>query len=204
MLDLLYKDIHEWLRVFQSYVMLTRLKIQSAKPKSSSTTVQMFERSVQNNRYCFLVQAYENGYLSSADYEVLDQWFRWIRSNVDIKLDLIGKKLIKYIESFFFLLFSIVYLQSSPEVVYERVKKRARPEENTITLEYLTQLHESHERWLMSNNERFNTVPVLVLDADKTRDEILAQYKENESKIMGKCFIRIFITISFKLFLYRP
>lgn len=36
-------------------------------------------------------QARTNGYLPAADYAVLDQWYRWIRANVDISLDLIGR-----------------------------------------------------------------------------------------------------------------
>ncbi|XP_018572038.1 deoxynucleoside kinase-like isoform X2 [Anoplophora glabripennis] len=167
LLELMYSDIHEWLKVFQSYVQFTRLRVQTTKPKSSSTTVQMFERSVQNNRFCFLEQAYQSGYLHGADYAVMDQWYRWMRANVDISLDL------------------IVYLRSSPEVVFERVKARARPEEAGLSLQYLKELHESHERWLMTNDERFNTIPVLVLDADKTLDEIVEQYKKNENKILG-------------------
>ncbi|XP_050311528.1 deoxynucleoside kinase-like [Anthonomus grandis grandis] len=167
LLELLYTDIHQWLKVFQSYVQFTRLSIQTTPPKNSSTTVQMFERSVQNNRFCFMEQAYANGYLHSADYAVLDQWYRWIRANVDISLDL------------------IVYLRSSPDVVYERVKKRARPEEAGLSLEYLKQLHDSHEQWLMTDDDRFNTIPVLVLDADKTLEEIVEQYKKNENKILG-------------------
>lgn len=79
-----------------------------------------------------------------------------------------------------------VYLRSSPEVVYERVKARGRPEEAGLSLQYLKDLHESHERWLMTYDERFNTIPVLVLDADKTLDEIVEQYKKNENKILGE------------------
>ncbi|KAJ8936372.1 hypothetical protein NQ314_012391, partial [Rhamnusium bicolor] len=124
----------------------------TTKPKSS-TTVQMFERSIQNNRFCFLEQAYRSGYLHGADYAVMDQWYRWIRANVDISLDLI-------------------------------VRARARPEENGLSLQYLTELHESHERWLMTDDERFNTIPVLVLDANKTLEEIVMEYKKNESKIL--------------------
>lgn len=75
---------------FQSYVQLSRLKIQTSKPQNPDITVQMFERSVQNNRFCFVEQAHQAGYLHSADYAILDQWYRWIRSNVDIGLDLIG------------------------------------------------------------------------------------------------------------------
>lgn len=71
-------------------------------------------------------------------------------------------------------------------MVYRRIKERNRPEESEISLEYLKQLHDSHEQWLMTNNERFNTIPVLVLDADKTLEEILEMYKLNELKILGK------------------
>lgn len=35
-------------------------------------------------------QAHDAGYLKGADYGVLDQWYRWIRTNIDIRLDLIG------------------------------------------------------------------------------------------------------------------
>lgn len=79
-----------------------------------------------------------------------------------------------------------VYLRSSPEVVYERVKARGRPEEAGLSLQYLKELHDSHERWLMTDDERFNTISVLVLDADQTLDEIVEQYKKNENKILGK------------------
>ncbi|XP_060522398.1 deoxynucleoside kinase-like isoform X2 [Cylas formicarius] len=167
LLELMYSDIHEWLRVFQSYVQFTRLSVQTTKPQSSATRVQMFERSIQNNRFCFMEQAYSNGYLHGADYSVLDQWYRWIRANVDISLDL------------------IVYLRSTPEVVYQRVKARGRPEEDGLSLEYLKQLHDSHEQWLMTDDERFNTIPVLVLDADRTLEEIVVEYKKNEHKILG-------------------
>ncbi|KAJ8967552.1 hypothetical protein NQ314_002867 [Rhamnusium bicolor] len=107
LLDLMYSDIHKWLKVFQSYVQFTRLTVQTTKPKSS-TTVQMFERLIQNNSV-------------------------------------------------------------------RKSESRARPEKNGLSLQYLTELHESHERWLMTDDERFNTIPVLVLDANKTLEEIVME-----------------------------
>lgn len=166
LLELSYLDKDKWLNTFQMYVQLTRLKIQTTPPQSS-TTVQMYERSLQNNRYCFVEQAYKSGVLHGADYTIIDEWYKWAKKNCDIDLDL------------------IVYLRSTPEVVYKRMKARQRPEEADIPFKYLEELHDSHEQWLMSDDSSFNSIPVLVLDADKTLEEIVEQYKINTNKILG-------------------
>lgn len=166
LLELSYLDRDKWLNTFQMYVQLTRLKVQTTTPQST-TTVQMYERSLQNNRYCFVEQAFKSGVLHGADYTIIDEWYKWAKNNCDIDLDL------------------IVYLRSTPDVVYERMKARKRPEESSVPLEYLKELHDSHEQWLMTDDISFNSIPVLVLDADKTLEEIVEQYKINENKILG-------------------
>lgn len=184
LLDLMYTDINEWLKVFQSYVQLTRLKIQTMKPKNPQTKVQIFERSVQNNRYCFVETAYKNGYLTGPDYAVLDSWYQWIRENVNIDLDLFGNFCFNKFDTLSTVCF-VVYLKSTPEVVFERMKSRGRPEETGVSLDYLKQLHQSHENWLMTPDGTFDGIPVLVLDADQALDQIHEQCKQNESKILG-------------------
>lgn len=47
LLDLLYRDLKRWNFTFSHYVQLTRLKIQTRK---TDNPVQIFERSLQNNR----------------------------------------------------------------------------------------------------------------------------------------------------------
>lgn len=42
-----------------------------------------------------------------------------------------------------------VYLRTTPDVVYERIRKRARSEETCVPFEYIKQLHELHEDWLI-------------------------------------------------------
>ena len=60
----------------------------------------------------------------------------------------------------------IVYLRTSPEVAHQRVKARARSEESVIPIEYLRELHDLHEKWLMDGEEEV-PAPVLVVDADQ-------------------------------------
>ncbi|CAH1383211.1 unnamed protein product [Tenebrio molitor] len=165
LLELMYSNIHQWLKVFQTYVQLTRLKVQTSKPTRPDTTVQIFERSVQNNRFCFVELAHKSGFLSDPDYAVLDQWYQWIHNNINISLDL------------------IVYLRSSPEVVYERIKARGRPEEKGISLDYLKDLHQSHEEWLIRSST--NTIPVLVMDANQTLEEVHEQLRDKQDLILG-------------------
>lgn len=44
-----------------------------------------------------------------------------------------------------------MYLRTTPEVVYERMRKRARSEESCVPLKYLEELHKLHEDWLIAN-----------------------------------------------------
>ena len=66
-----------------------------------------------------------------------------------------------------------IYIKTSPETCYERIKKRNRTEESNIPLEYLNNLNDKHEKWLLSNDN--NNVPVLVLDGEEDfeNDEII-------------------------------
>lgn len=69
----LYEDPERWSFQFQSYVQLTRLKILE-EPSSPNVKVKIVERSIQNNKFCFLELAKKNGSLSSQELEVLNAW----------------------------------------------------------------------------------------------------------------------------------
>lgn len=105
-----------------------------------------------------------NGVLHQGMYNVMQEWYNYIRENVHIQADLIGElrdyMICRYVlNSLDFL----VYLRTTPEVVYERMKTRARSEEKCIPFEYLKQLHELHENWLIhGHHERPAPVSVLL------------------------------------------
>lgn len=55
---------------------------------------------------------------------------------------------------------SIVYLRTTPEVVYDRMRVRGRSEEVSVSLDYLKQLHDLHEDWLI-HGRKFRPAPVI-------------------------------------------
>ena len=55
----------------------------------------------------------------------------------------------------------VIYLKASPNVSYNRIKKRCRQEENTIPLEYIEKVSNAHDTWLSEYGN------VTIIDADK-------------------------------------
>ncbi|XP_071612791.1 thymidine kinase 2, mitochondrial isoform X4 [Heliangelus exortis] len=112
-LGLMYQDASRWGITLQTYIQLTMLE-QHTKPMISP--VRMMERSIHSAKYIFVENLYRSGKMPEVDYVVLTEWFDWIQNNTDVSVDL------------------IVYLQTSPEVCYERLKRRCREEEKIIPL----------------------------------------------------------------------
>jgi deoxyadenosine/deoxycytidine kinase len=78
--------------------------------------------------------------------------------------------------------FVTVYLRSSPELCYERIQRRKRPEESSVSLDYVQKLHESYEHWLLHTK---TPAPVLVIDVNKELDQVKQDYIRNQNYILG-------------------
>lgn len=62
---------------------------------------------------------------------------------------------------------AVIYLRTAPEVCYERLLRRHRGEEMSITVDYLRQIHDRHEEWIPTIRDK----PVLVIDNVEELDE---------------------------------
>eukprot|EP00088_Acartia_fossae_P013466 TRINITY_DN1706_c0_g1_i2.p1 TRINITY_DN1706_c0_g1~~TRINITY_DN1706_c0_g1_i2.p1 ORF type:complete len:286 (-),score=74.45 TRINITY_DN1706_c0_g1_i2:261-1118(-) len=165
LLGKMYEDPKRWSFQFQSYVQLTRLQLLK---KPTNCSVKIIERSLQNNRYCFLENARKEETLNSAELSVLYSWFTFLEKNMDINLDL------------------IVYLKTSPEVAYERLKMRGRKEEAGVPMEFIQHLHQCYEDWLLDEKFGPPPAPVLVLDANQGIDAMLKIYDKYTEEIRGR------------------
>lgn len=162
LLNNFYKEPFRWAMPFQTYVTLTMMERHTMQTEKS---VKLMERSMFSARYCFVENMVQTGLLHQGMYDVLQEWYKCIDNMVHIQADL------------------IVYLRTSPQVVHERMMKRARSEESQVPLEYLQQLHELHENWLI-HGAFHRPAPVLVLDANLDLDCIGQEYQRSEKDIL--------------------
>lgn len=163
-LALMYQDPQRWGLTLQTYVQLTMLdRHLSAMP----TPVRMMERSIFSAKYIFVENLFRSGKMPEVDYAILSEWFNWITNNISIPIDL------------------IVYLQTSPQTCYDRVKQRCREEEKVIPLEYLESIHQLYEDWIFKRTSFHLPAPVLVIPADSDLEDMLHHYEENRDKILA-------------------
>ncbi|XP_051831041.1 thymidine kinase 2, mitochondrial [Antechinus flavipes] len=162
-LGLMYQDASRWGITFQTYVQLTMLD-QHTRPQISS--LRMMERSIHSAKYIFVENLYKSGKMPEVDYVVLSEWFDWIVKNIDVSVDL------------------IVYLRTSPETCYERLKMRCREEEKIIPLEYLEAIHQLYEEWLIKQTLFKVPSPVLVIEANQDTQTMLELYEKNRDQIL--------------------
>nr|XP_020030145.1 thymidine kinase 2, mitochondrial isoform X2 [Castor canadensis] len=141
-LGLMYQDACRWGLTLQTYVQLTMLD-QHTRPQTSP--VRLMERSIYSARYIFVENLYRSGKMPEVDYVVLSEWFDWIVRNIQVSVDL------------------IVYLRTTPEICYQRLKMRCREEEKVIPLEYLDAVHRLYEEWLITGGLFPAAAPVLAI-----------------------------------------
>ncbi|KAL1516433.1 hypothetical protein ABEB36_000351 [Hypothenemus hampei] len=157
LLHLMYENPETWSFTFQSYVQLTMLQNHLLP---TTCAVKIMERSIYSARYCFVEKLTRDGVLPLPSAAVMDSWFKWILQQNFVQVDL------------------LIYLRSSPEVAYERILKRKRPEENMVSLDYVKYLHEIHENWLYFKTLFTCPAPILVLNADQSTLDVHAEYEK--------------------------
>ena len=153
LLDLFYKDIDRWAYTFQSYAFVTRVLEQEENFKKNVSGIQVLERSVYSDRYCFAKNCFELGKLTAMEWELYKEWFKWLVEGYTKRPD------------------GFIYLKTKPEVCYSRILKRNRQEESAVPLDYIKLLHNKHENWLVEKigveeDNFISEVPVLSLECN--------------------------------------
>jgi deoxyadenosine/deoxycytidine kinase len=155
-----YSDMNRNSYMFQTMVFKTRLESLEAKQLQP---LRFSERSIWTDRYVFGKMCIEDNKMNSIESKCYNHWFNWLGEKFKPTPD------------------GIIYIRCTPEKCLERINKRSRDEENTISLDYIKKLHTYHEDWLQNWKE----TPILIIDNEKDDDYTNIINKVINSKLIN-------------------
>lgn len=132
-LDLFYQDMNKYAFSFQMMAYISRLKKLKETVEKYPNAIVITERCLQSDKNIFAKMLHDDGHLNSVEYQIYNQWFDYFSKDLPR---------IFYVE-----------VRTSPLVCLQRIQQRNRKGEESITLPYLTRLHNYHKKWLTGPNK---------------------------------------------------
>lgn len=145
-----YDDRKRWAYTMETFTMACRVK-EHAKEQADPNPNRVMERSVYSGHFCFALNGYKDGMFNQIEWEIYLQWVNFLL-----------RKECKPPRGF-------IYLKATPDVCFGRIKKRSRPGEENITLEYMQQIDFWHDKFLIKKDgifEELKDIPVLIIDCN--------------------------------------
>jgi len=141
LLDLFYRNMPRWSFAFQIAAFTTRAKTWDDILKKTDHSTVVLERSIFCDRYVFAKNCHESGLMKDVEWELYCKMWDWLNKQWCAEPD------------------HIIYLRAPASLCRLRIEKRGRLEEDGISLEYLLQLEQAHDRWLVGRAD------VTIIDA---------------------------------------
>lgn len=161
LLETYYNNNNRWAYSFQNMACLTKIEkmLETLKNPNISSRYIFLDRSIETDLNVFSSMYIDNKIYSMLEYSMFKKFYQ------------IYQNYLKPPNKQFY-----IYLKCSPEKSLERIKKRNRPEEANITLEYLQMIGDYHNRWLDNKDKSNNDVIIFDCDNDfETNPEIIKQ-----------------------------
>jgi deoxyadenosine/deoxycytidine kinase len=145
-LELFYSNKTKWSYMFQSYVLFSRIHHMLKFIKAHPDHIIICERSHLTDLMVFAESLLELGDLQPIEMTVYKKWHSMILDLYQLEIS------------------AFIYLKADVKTCMSRIKKRSRPGEETIAVEYLELLHKKHEEWLSSGTDSHCGKKVLLVD----------------------------------------
>lgn len=178
-LKLFYEEKDRWGFSFENLVQLSRLKshyecnkilskngICVANDNGGEKNMKIFmERSILSSFNVFTLNTYDENGLEKLEFDILNRYFalfkkEYTTNTYDSKLEKVSNK--------------IIYIHTSPEVAFTRLKMRSRNSEDTINLEYLTKIHQKYEDWI-DDLKQLDSSSVKIIDGNLDKKQVVSQ-----------------------------
>ena len=136
-----YKEMQRWSFNLQVYFLNSRFRQIIDIKKLNKKFIQ--DRTIYEDAYIFAPNLHAMGLMSTRDFDNYKELFSLMDSFVE------GPDL-------------LIYLRASVPTLVEQIQKRGREYENSIRLDYLTQLNKRYEEWI----ENYDKGNLLIIDVD--------------------------------------
>lgn len=143
-LQTFYEDIPRWAYSFQNIACITRMMKMESIIKNSESKYIFLDRSLGTDKNVFEAMLYDQGQINQMEHSMYNLWCDFYHQYVRTQTNQI-----------------YIYLKASPEICADRIKKRARKEEESIGIDYLKGLNDYHDKWLL------NEPNVIIIDCDE-------------------------------------
>lgn len=137
-LDYFYNDKKRWAYTFQNLAFITRSKLLINSVNNNKTNyfqkrkIIITERSIETDKNIFAKMLYDDNLISEIEYKIYDYWYNMKLHNINVS--------------------NVIYLRTTPNDSFKRIQIRNRPEEKSISYEYLQTIHNYHDKWLVDGN----------------------------------------------------
>ena len=136
-----YKEMQRWSFNLQVYFLNSRFRQIIDIKKLNKKFIQ--DRTIYEDAYIFAPNLHAMGLMSTRDFDNYKELFSLMDSLVE------GPDL-------------LIYLRASVPTLVDQIQKRGREYENSIRLDYLTQLNKRYEEWI----ESYDKGNLLIIDVD--------------------------------------
>lgn len=151
LLNQLYENKKKYSYSFQKYVFETMREIHLTK---SNKPIKIMERSLFSAGEIFTKQLFQSESITDIQFNELTEMYKSIISRDNIKLDL------------------IIYIRTSPEISFSRIKSRGRMEETNVSLQFIREIHDLHEIFIKNIN-----TDTIIVDGNRNKLEVLEEIK---------------------------
>jgi deoxyadenosine/deoxycytidine kinase len=130
-LEKFYEDPNKYAFSFQMMAYISRLSLFKKAIKENPDKIIVTERSLYTDKNIFAKMLYDDGKIDSYSYQIYNMWFdEFIKDLPEHKY---------------------LYLECSPIITFNRIKKRDRIGENNISIDYLSNCHNYHHEMFSDN-----------------------------------------------------
>ena len=124
---------------------ISRLALLKEAIENNPNAIIITERSLITDKMIFAKMLYDSGNIQHVDYQIYSKWFDCFAKDYPIN--------------------KAIYVNSSPEVCYDRIHERSRLGESVIPLSYLTRCDDYHKNMIAYFSENEN-ISVIELDGN--------------------------------------